>query len=155
MARVGPKVGYVEREPEVILQTATPSRKGDGDGPSCAVKPPSRDLYGLAATLWDHYHCELMELHGEVNLFMLEEYCYIAQELRDKQDELDAAGAYVVTKEGMKPHPLVGVTTKWAAEKRRLESELGIGAHTKKRMKRLDKGTSDEGENPVTQGYDK
>ena len=153
MPQKGPKVGYVQREPEEILQTAKPS-DASGEGVRIAVRPPSRELRGFAARLWDHYHAELMRLYSEVNLFMLEEYCYTAQELRDKQDELDAAGAYIVTKEGMKPHPLVSVTNKWAAEKRRLENELGIGTHTKKRMNRLDKGTdANKDDNPILGKY--
>lgn len=150
---VAPKVGYVVRDPVPIVQTAKPSTKGEGDSPDCAVEPPTRDLKGYAAKLWDHYHAELTCMYGEVNLFMLEEYCYTAQELRDKQNELDVEGSYIHTKEGMKPHPLVSVTTKWQAEKRRLESELGIGAKNKKNMKRLDAGGGEKADNPILGKY--
>lgn len=154
MPQKGPKVGYVEREPAVILQTARPHI--EGEAMELIGKPPTRKLTGHGAVLWNHYLPYLTKEYGKVDLFMLEDYCYKCHELRDKEEELEAEGAYVVTKEGLKPHPLVSVTNKWGADKKRLESELGIGAYTKKKMKKLDKTTGDSGgDNPITDEYDK
>lgn len=148
------KVGYVEREPVPILQTAKPH--APGEAVVLIVAPPTRKLTGHAAILWNHYHAYLTCEYGKVDLFMLEDYCYKCHELRDKENELDEAGAYIVTKEGMKPHPLVSVTNKWSADKKRLEAELGIGAYTKKKMKKLDKTTGgSDSDNPITEEYDK
>ena len=166
-AKPHPRVGYVyppkpeAREPMVEVPDVPFSPDADAPeelpaaGVTCTVAPPSRVLTGHAAALWDHYYPALLCKYNDVDLFMLEEYCYVSKCLREKQDILDAAGAFVQTALGVKPHPLVSVTNKWAADKRRLESELGIGTHTKKRINRLDKGTTDGKEaNPIVGEYD-
>lgn len=118
--------------------------------PNYEPKPPTRDLTPYGMTLWKHYYVKLCVDNREApDLFMLEDYCHHAQELRTQEDLLSKQPKKITTSMGEKPNPLVGVCDKMRTQKRHLEAELGIGTHTRRRIKRLD---GKPGDTPVTGG---
>ncbi len=111
--------------------------------------PPSRKLGKHGLEVYKHYYCKLRDEQGETpDLYQLQDFAYYSEQIVELQERLKDEPMVVTSAMGSKANPLITIIDKHEAVKRKLANELGIGTHTKKRMKRLDKSGSNDDETP-------
>lgn len=120
-------------------------------------QPPTRVLEGHAVYIWNQYLTQLRaEYKDGVDLLLLEDYAYLCGQIRVKQAALEKAGTTVEGKNGeLRAHPLVSTLYKWNTDKRKLESQLGVGTRTQREMAKLGAKAGGGKDNPITARFDK
>lgn len=119
-----------------------------------APKPPTRELNAYGLSIFRDYYLRLKEEQDDVDIRLLEDYAYSSQKIREQEDELDGEPSVIAGKMGEKPNPRFDIIKTYEARRRKLGNELGIGLHTKKRIKRLEKSTTDlDTSTPVLDGF--